>query len=145
MLMTLMNCYPVKITKNLLEHRNFFLWPALFWMAIVTFLCLINSNELPKVEITNYDKLGHITFHFGITFLWFLYFRLQRSNADRKALLKAFLVSFVYGVCIEISQGLFTDTRNADVFDVFANMTGSVIAVILCFFINKRISARANK
>lgn len=143
--MTLMNYSPVKLIKNLSEHKTIFIWPALLWTAIVTFLCLINFNDLPKVEITNYDKLGHFTFHFGITVLWFLYFRFQQLKTNTKALLMAFLVSFFYGVGIEITQSLFTDTRKGDVFDVFANMTGSVSAIIISLIIIKFIRTGNNE
>lgn len=143
--MTLTNYSPVKLIKNLSEHKTLFLWLALLWTAIVTFFCLINFNDLPKVAITHYDKLGHITFHFGITFSWFLYFRFQKSYTSNKSLLTAFLVSLFYGITIEICQGVFTDSRQADIFDVFANMTGASLAVITLLFIIRFNRQNENK
>lgn len=128
--MILMNYYQVKLIKNLSEHKKILLWLAITWTAIVTFFCLINFKELPKIEVTSFDKLGHITFHFGITFLWFLVYRFKVLNENKKALIKAFLFSFFYGVIIEICQDQFTTSRSGDVFDVFANISGSLLAII---------------
>ncbi|RZK12882.1 MAG: VanZ family protein [Flavobacterium sp.] len=129
--MILMNYYQVKLIKNLSEHKKITLWLAFIWTAMVTFFCLVSFNELPTIDVNNFDKLGHITFHFGITFLWFLAFKFQFLNENKKALLKAFLFSFFYGITIEICQEQFTATRSGDVFDVFANSLGSLLAVIL--------------
>jgi len=128
--MILMNYYQVKLIKNLSEHKGILLWLAIIWTAIVTFFCLANFNELPKIEVSNFDKLGHITFHAGITFLWFLVFRFKLLNENKKALLKAFLFSFFYGTTIEICQDQFTATRTGDIFDVLANMSGSFLAIL---------------
>jgi len=144
MLTILTNYYQVKLIKNLSEHKTLFLWLALLWTAIVTFFCLVNFNRLPQVSIANFDKVGHLVFHFGITFFWFLYFKLQQSNTDSKALLRAFLISFFYGITIEILQGLFTDTREGDFYDVLANMTGSLIAVALVLIVIK-FTRKSNK
>ena len=126
-----MNYYQVKLTKNLSEHKKILLWLAIIWTAIVAFLCLASFNELPKIaSVSNFDKLGHITFHFGITLLWFLVFKFKFLNENKKALLKAFLFSFFYGITLEICQDQFTETRSGDVLDVIANTFGSLLALL---------------
>lgn len=113
---------------------------------MVTFFCLANFNKLPKIEVDNFDKLGHLTFHFGITFLWFLVYRFQKLNENKKALIKAFLFSFFYGIAIEICQDQFTTTRSGDVFDVLANMLGSLFAILFIIFsINTLKKLQKNK
>jgi hypothetical protein len=111
---------------------------ALIWTTIVTFLCLINNNELPIPKFEkNTDKLGHMVFHIGITSLWFLYFKYKFVNV-KKALIQAFLFSFVYGILIEIAQGLFTTTRSADILDVAANATGALLVVGIVIVYQKK-------
>lgn len=129
-----MNYYQVKLIKNLSEHKKILLWLAIIWTAIVTFFCLSNFNELPKIGVSNFDKLGHITFHFGITFLWFLVYKFKVLNENKKALIKAFLFSFFYGITIEICQDQFTTTRSGDILDVIANSIGSLFAIIFIMF-----------
>ena len=91
---------------------------------------------MPKFE-KNTDKLGHMFFHFGITTLWYLYFKHKIINT-KKAALQAFLFSFVYGILIEIAQGLFTTTRSADILDVAANATGALLVVGIVMFYQKK-------
>jgi len=122
-------------------HNKIYLVLALIWTTIVTVLCLINSNQLPKPKFEkNYDKLVHMVFHIGITFLWYLYYKFKSDNA-KKALIQAFLFSFVYGILIEIVQGLFTTSRSADILDVAANATGALLVVgIVLFYQKKQLS-----
>lgn len=128
----------MKLTNNLSALKKVYLGSALLWTSFVTFLCLIRSEDLnmPKFE-KNTDKLGHMVFHIGITFLWYLYFKYKFDNA-KKALIQAFLFSFIYGILIEIAQGIFTTSRIADILDVAANTTGALLVVTAVFLIEKR-------
>jgi len=47
------------------------------------------------------------------------------------------VLSFVFGIAIELMQQFFTVTRNADVYDVFANLSGATLAVIAIILVNK--------
>ena len=125
-------------TENSSVLKNFYFWIAFSWTSIIAFLCLESANNLPKIAIHNFDKLVHASFHFVLTFLWFLYFRNKKfQDKVRTAIAKAFLLSFCYGIAIEIAQKLFTTTRSADVFDVLANTIGALIAVFIVFRIKK--------
>jgi len=135
----------VKLTNNLLVLNKIYGILALIWTTIVTILCLINNNELliPKFE-KNTDKLGHMVFHIGITSLWYLYFKYKFVNV-KKALIQAFLFSFVYGILIEVAQGLFTTTRSADILDVAANTTGALFVATTILLIEKGKKILATK
>lgn len=113
---------------------------ALSWTGVIGFLCLIQANDIPKVKIPilSLDKIVHAFFYFVFTSLWFLFF-LKKFNktAPLKLLILVFILSVFYGIIIEILQGVLTLTRNADVFDVLANVTGALIA--FGFFRCKRI------
>lgn len=50
--------------------------------------------------------------------------------------------SFVYGIIIEVLQENFTSGRKGDFYDVLANLTGIVCAVMLNKFVIERISFR---
>jgi VanZ family protein len=133
-----MNYYQVKPTQRLLVPK-FYLFAALLWTGVVAYFCLANSASLPKMD-RGIDKFGHFSFHFGIVLLWFLYFNFRKKEINLKTNLKnAFLMSFSYGILIEICQALFTKTRTAEFTDVMANVAGAIVAVLFTL-IGLRIS-----
>lgn len=142
--MILTNYYLVKLIKNLLEHKRTIQGLTVFWTGLVAYLCLTSSDSLPKVEVFKLDKLGHFTFHFGITAVWFLFWKTSFRNENKYALLKAFLFSFFFGICIEIGQGLFTTTRNPEIVDVIANSIGAFAAVVTIYLFSKLKKAFIN-
>ncbi len=98
-----------------------------------------------KAEIIGHDKLGHMTFHFGMTCLWYLYLRYSRDIRTLKAVTMAFLFSLIYGILIELSQYYFTATRTGDAFDVAANASGALIACIVILAFSRIFSADTAK
>ncbi len=121
-------------------RKQLFFGMALFWAWIIAFFCLIKSSTIPAVSIPNLDKVVHAFFHFVLTLLWFLFFQKQmKAKSVFKPLYSAVLFSFFYGIGIEIMQGLFTDTRSADVLDVLANITGAILASVAILVLKKII------
>lgn len=135
-----MNYCQVNLTENSLVHKRVIQLLTVFWTGLVSYLCLATPESLPTVSVFKFDKLGHLTFHFGITVLWFLFWKTTFKNENKYALLKAFLFSFFFGVIIEIVQGTVTTSRSADIKDVFANTTGALVAVVVIYLYNKFIS-----
>jgi VanZ family protein len=118
-----------------LEPKHVFLGLALIWTFAVSILCLASFNNLPSVPVQHFDKIVHAAFHFGITVLWFLYWKSKKKEQLRKSLLRAFLFSLIYGSLIEIMQRVFTATRTGDVLDLLGNITGASIAALLILII----------
>lgn len=111
---------------------------ALLWTSIVSYFCLVQSSDLPVINIQNLDKCIHVFFHFVFTFVWFLFLYKQlKLDSIFKPLLTSFLLSFVFGIIIEMLQGLVTTTRSADVMDGVANVTGATLAVVLVIICSK--------
>lgn len=112
---------------------------ALIWSLLIGIACLITFNADIGGKLPYKDKFVHFVFYFLFTILWF---RTIDEILPRQALLKklrnVFLLSFVYGVGIEICQGLFTKTRSADIFDVIANSIGGLTAVLLLYYYKNR-------
>ncbi|WP_290840695.1 VanZ family protein [Flavobacterium sp.] len=114
---------------------------ALGWTVFVTVLCLVSFSDLPSVNVSGVDKYVHATFHFVFVVLWFNYLRVE--GRQNKTVLHAVILSLAYGILIEIAQGLFTATRQADPKDVAANTAGAIIAAILLFSYNTYTKAGA--
>jgi VanZ family protein len=120
-----------------LEHKkNFFL--AFLWTIGIAIACLVSMSEVPSVSILGKDKSVHFFFYFVFSLLWFLF--LTKENPEwrfAKKVIMVFLSSFVYGGVIEICQEQFTATRKADIYDVLANISGSIIAILILWIIEK--------
>lgn len=119
--------------------KNFYFCVALLWTGIVAYLCLIKSSSVPVVQIANLDKIVHAFFHFVFTLLWFLFFKNQFLGMSifKKAIIPL-LLSIFFGLLIEFFQNIFTVTRMAEIYDVFANILGAIFAVILILLYNKK-------
>ena len=55
------------------------------------------------------------------------------------SLLKTAIISLIFGIIIELLQGAFTTTRQADIKDVAANFTGTLIACTVLILFRKRL------
>ena len=92
---------------------------------------------MPQIDILYLDKVIHAVFHFVFTILWFLYLKKIFTSSDNfKLLFFTLLGSFILGIAIELMQQYFTTTRNADVFDILANLFGAFLAAILIILVN---------
>lgn len=121
-----------------MELKRIYFWCAVIWSILIAVLCLTSFSDLPSVNLENTDKYVHFTFHLVFTELWILYLISKIENWSLGKIYGiVFLASLIYGSLIEIAQALFTVTRKADILDVCANVTGSIIAVIIIMIYKK--------
>ncbi len=74
--------------------------------------------------------------------LWGFYFWMKINKLGLKSIRNIVIISFCYGILIEILQELFTTTRHADLKDVVANCTGAFLAFGVFVFIKKTNKSR---
>jgi len=113
----------MQLIKNLLESK-YVLRAAILYSGLVTYFFLMPTSGLPKVGISGFDKVAHVLLFFLLTFLWLLFFELRNKKMRWFFVLGFTLVLLVYGILIEVVQELFTPSRTADAYDVFADMIG---------------------
>ena len=112
-------------------HKNSYLSVSLIWTFSILLLCLEPASELPKIEISNVDKLAHFTFHFVFIILWYLYFKSTTKIINYKTPVILFFVSLVFGIIIECSQQVLTTSRKGDILDVISNISGAFSALVI--------------
>ena len=105
----------------------------------------MKSSAVPVVQIANLDKMVHAFFYFVFTLLWFLYFKnyFSRMSTFKKVIIP-FLFSVFFGLLIELFQNIFTETRMAEKYDVLANISGAIFAVILILLYEKKSQSNKN-
>jgi VanZ family protein len=117
--------------------RNKYFWAAAFWTIIIVVSCLISMKTIEKAtNIHQGDKYVHLVFYFIFTILWYFFIRIKRGNTAKTRLV-VFLWGFLFGLLIEACQHFLTTDRNADVEDVIANTSGSALAVLVLWIIDK--------
>ncbi len=117
------------LIKLLLGDKTLF-FVAVLYSCIISVLFFIPSPELPEIHFSAADKIVHCLIYFVLINIWLLYFYRRKGFDFNMKLILILLVSILlYGIIIEILQGLFTVSRIADIFDVAANFIGSLLGI----------------
>ena len=132
------------LTNNLLVLKNAIFSLAIGWTILIAFLCLVKFTDLPSFGVSGSDKYVHFTFHFVFTMLWGFYLWARLNDIIISKIGRVVILSFCYGILIEILQEIFTKTRHADIFDVLANGTGALVALVF-FVLIKRQKLQTNR
>jgi VanZ family protein len=117
---------------------------AIGWTILIAVLCLVKFNDLPSFGVSGADKYVHFTFHFVFTILWGFYSWAKLNDITISKIGRVVILSFCYGILIEIFQEIYTKTRHADIFDVLANATGALVALVF-FVLIKRQKLQTNR
>lgn len=125
---------------RLLEHRGF-TSITIGYTLFLTVGSLVNTGEVVNAP-TNFDKVLHFTAYFGLAVLWMCWNIFRKPAAGHRLKLKNLsliaLLVVVYGIIIEILQGVFTTYRIPDGWDIMANTIGVVLALgLVWLLINK--------
>ena len=103
-------------------------------------VCLIKINNLPEIGVSFADKIFHLLAYSVLAFLWFSSLFYTLNLEKNKALLYAALFSVIFGIIIEILQGVLTKFRSADFYDVMANTLGVFLTAMIIFITVKKIN-----
>jgi len=115
--------------------------PAILWALLILILCGIPGKDLPDLtlfENLSFDKIFHLILFIIFIFLLIRGFKnLPGDLFFRKyALITAFFIAVAYGALTEILQSTVFVDRKGNIFDFFANFTGSLIGLALFNFLN---------
>jgi VanZ family protein len=130
-------------TNNSLVLKKATFSLAVGWTLLIAVLCLVKFTDLPSIGVSGADKYVHFTLHFVFTMLWGYYLWLKLNEIALTKIIFVVTSSLCYGILIEILQETLTKTRRADIFDVVANFSGALVALLL-FILIKRLKT-ANK
>ncbi len=122
--------------RHLLKRNSLLL--AVGITIVIAMLSLIRVGELPVPKISNIDKLEHAFAYLVLTFLWLL-----ALGKTKTARLLIVVICIIYGIIIEILQGLLTSYRFAELLDVVANTLGILLATMVfwLFFVKNNVKS----
>lgn len=110
--------------------------PSITWAAIILFLSLTPSNQMPEIniwELFSFDKAAHLFFYALFTLQLIVAFKKQNFSYILKyqSVLSALFISLIYGVMVEMLQYYTLAGRRADYLDIIANILGTFIGCAL--------------
>ncbi len=113
--------------------RKLLFWiPSIIWAIIIFSISNKSGNELPSLKF-GLDKLAHIVVYSFLSYLLlFAYVNTSNQKYLRKIYL-AFLIAFLYGIFEEFHQ-LFVPGRFFSFADMYANLVGSIIGILIWHF-----------
>ncbi|WP_372746070.1 VanZ family protein [Lutibacter sp.] len=116
-------------------NRNF-LFLALILTVGVGIGSLISLNNTPITTVHVSDKLMHLAAYFLISISWLLTFKNNGNIFKINRLI--FVLILLYGILIEVLQGVFTSYRQFDLLDILANFIGILTGFVVFFIISKK-------
>lgn len=116
---------------------------ACTWAVIIMILTLTPGKYVPSYTLFSYDKLGHTgIFCIQALLIMFTMSFSEKNYSLKRILLTGSLVAIVYGFMIELIQGFIPD-RSMDIFDALANISGSFLALLLFYLLNRKKTAKS--
>ncbi|MDP1726119.1 MAG: VanZ family protein [Bacteroidota bacterium] len=114
---------------------------AILWALFVLFLCGINGSNLPDLHfdfVLGIDKIAHM-FLFGLQ-AWFI-LKASYKNHDKSYFVYAVtatVISSLYGILIEVLQGVLFINRTFDYADMLANAMGAFLSIPFGYLLLKK-------
>jgi len=125
----------LKRIKTLLEDKAIFI--AISITIFIAILSLIKTDNILLESFSNSDKVYHAIAYFFLMLSWLYTF--HKKEAFNKNVKYAILACFIYGIIIEVLQGVTTTYRTASYLDMLANGSGVVLAVLAFHLFEKKI------
>lgn len=119
-----------------MKVKFFFFSTALVYTGLILYLSLINLADTPVKDFGMSDKAMHAGAYFCLVLLWSLY--AVFSFGENRLLSRIIIISVAstaFGIFIEVLQDVLTSYRELDLYDIFANTTGVVVAGIVVWIL----------
>lgn len=133
-----MVCYLLMITRPLLVLKKFALSLAIIYTTFIGVASLSQWGKIPDIDVDSGDKYVHFLAYCIMFVLWFNAFFTNVIVSKIKSILYAFLVSFIFGIIIEILQGVATSTRMLDLYDIVANTVGIILGIAIVVMVFRK-------
>lgn len=120
--------------------RNYFLFIAVFLTIAITLGSLISIQNVAIKQTEFSDKFVHVFAYSLLTLSWIIALKIKTTQKKGSIILGS--VVFIYGIIIEALQGVLTNSRQADWYDMFANLVGISMAIVFfnIFFQKKQLN-----
>ena len=126
----------LKPIKSLLENNAIYI--AVFITISILFGSLVKSEFIVVESISVSDKTYHLIAYFLLMLSWlYAFLKKEKFQEHVKYII---LGCFVFGIIIEILQGIITSYRTASFLDILANTIGVLLAVVIFHVFEKKLA-----
>jgi VanZ family protein len=120
--------------------------PALSWTCVIFILLVLPGNMLPNenhMTIPNLDKIVHMILFGSFVFLWSFYFAAKDPKKDKSGnrSLRMLIIACLYGIVMEFVQKYLIPNRDFDLYDIVADVAGSVAG----YFVVRKVAGRLER
>lgn len=129
-----------KVILYCLKNRQHIKYLLIIATLTTLFLTMLPSENFGNSRLLDFDKIGHFLIFFGWTLIYGL-FMFSKKRTEMKFIL-IFLTGCLFGVFIEIFQGILPIGRTMDTNDALTDILGSLAAILLLFAIKRRYLSR---
>ena len=121
------------MVKSNVLFRN---WPPILWASMILLLTGLPGSYFPQIvsfwDWLSPDKVVHLLLFGILSFLMLWSNRQQYFESKKRSLISFVLISgTIYGGLTEILQAFVFVGRHGNIFDFFANMTGTFSGFVL--------------
>lgn len=109
-------------------ERKFYTYLAFILTIAIAVVSLINTNEIIIKHVSFSDKALHAFAYCLLTISWLLAVFKREGKGEFNFRVAFFIL--IYGIIIEVLQETLTNYREADLYDVLANLGGIIVAMI---------------
>jgi len=115
-------------------------WKPVSWAVLISILSIMPTDGIEShlwSFIPHQDKIMHFIFYGIFSFLLIraLLSYFGKNKSDWILALITLLIIVLYGLIIEIIQDRLISSRQGDIMDMFANLAGCVVGIILVLFV----------
>ena len=116
-------------------------WMSIVLCGVILYLCMMDVRGLPKVHVSNFDKLVHFLMYAAVAGMVFFesscYFR--TSVSDIQMLLGVLVFPILFGGATELLQEYCAPTRSGDWMDFLFDVYGVAAGFLVCYIINWKL------
>ena len=129
--------------QKLLGARILFFIAFAYTMTLTWFSLIRMNFRVHLGDFNPTDKMLHAGAYLFLVLFWKIFFIIKKDNSSsyKSNLLWVGLGCFLFGMLIEVLQGTLTSYRTPDWWDIVANSTGVILAVLVFWFLAPKIES----
>jgi len=123
-------------------------WRNVLWAIVIFILCSVPGDNLPKtsmIAIPHFDKIVHFGMFFIMGIFLFAEFSIQTRLKRFSIVVIVLCLIAIYGGFIEYLQQNYFVNRSGDYGDLFADVFGGIVAIIIYPWLKKQKDLLLNR